>query len=236
MSELVIAFDTPGLAEARELAKKLEGLDVWAKVGMELFTAAGPAVVEELKSRGLKVFLDLKFFDIPNTVRGGVRSAVRIGADMVNVHALGGRRMLEAAVEARDQGAQAGHKPLLLAVTVLTSMDERDAIFLRPGPLPQLVADLAQHTAECGLDGVVCSAREVGDVKQACGAGFLCLTPGIRPAGGLVSGGDDQRRVLTPAQAVSAGSDFLVVGRPVTGADSPAEAAAGIIRQMGEAD
>lgn len=236
MSELVIAFDTPGLREARELARRLEGVDAWAKVGMELFTAAGPAVVEELKSSGLKVFLDLKFFDIPNTVKGGVRSAVRIGADMVNVHALGGRRMLEAALEGRDQGINGTHKPLLLAVTVLTSMDERDTAFLRSGPLASLVTDLAQQTAESGLDGVVCSPREAADVKNVCGTGFKCLTPGIRPAGMNVSGGDDQRRVLTPAQAVRAGSDFLVVGRPVTGAESPARAAEDIIRQMGEAD
>ncbi len=196
------------------------------KVGLELFTQEGSSVVAALKDLGFKVMLDLKMFDIPNTVAGGVASACRMGVDLITLHALGGERMIRAAAE--TIAAVDGPKPLLFAVTVLTSM--------APGELPgyegdlsALAADLAASGQVWGLDGVVCSGHEVEAIKARC-PGLLCLTPGIRPASGSVA--DDQRRVMTPAQAVRIGSDFLVVGRPITKSPVPADAARAILDEM----
>lgn len=230
MAELVVALDFPAADVAVDMAGRLRGTAPWMKVGLELFCAAGPDVVRAVADLGFRVFLDLKFHDIPNTVRGAVRSAVRSGADMVNIHLMGGERMARAAVEGLHEGAQTtGSVPLLFGVTVLTSTAQ--------GELPGISTDIGEYAASLaasgaawGLNGVVCSGYEVESIKKRCGASFLCLTPGIRPGGG--AGGDDQRRVMTPAQAVSAGSDYLVVGRPVTGAADPAAVARAIMAEM----
>lgn len=228
MSELVVALDFKDARSAIEMAEKVRGIAPWVKVGLELFCAEGPEVITRLKEMGFKVFVDLKFFDIPNTVKGAVRSATRAGADMLSLHALGGERMAVAAREGRVEGAAGGDGPLLMAITILTSMGEEDIPFPVPSGLGDVVLDLALGASQAGLDGVVCSGLEVAAIKEKCGDDFLCLTPGIRPA----SVSDDQRRVVTPSQAVARGSNFLVVGRPITGADNPAEAARRIVIEM----
>lgn len=230
MAELVVALDYKDARSALAMAESLKGVVPWMKVGLELFTAEGPAVVSGLKEMGFKVFLDLKFFDIPNTVQGAVRSAARMGVDMVNIHALGGERMAKAALAGCVEGVGEGQEPpLVLAVTMLTSMAAGD-LPVEGAPDPsEMALDLAIKAEQYGLNGVVCSGLEAERIKAACGPGFICLTPGIRPAD---SAGDDQRRVVTPAQAVRNGSDFLVVGRPITGAGSPRDAAVVIDREM----
>ncbi|MGE4552168.1 MAG: orotidine-5'-phosphate decarboxylase [Desulfovibrionaceae bacterium] len=227
--QLIIALDTPDLAPALGLAHRLSGLDCWFKVGLELFCAQGTRALITLKERGHRVFLDLKYFDIPNTVRGAVASATRLGADMLTLHLLGGQRMAEAAREGREAAAGPGATgPLLMGVTVLTSVDPAEL----PGGDPQAaVRSLALHARDWYLDGVVCSGLEAAGVKAACGPLLACLTPGIRPASGPAAA-DDQRRVVTPAEAVRAGADYLVVGRPVTGAEDPAAAARAILDEM----
>ena len=233
MADLVIALDYPDARSALAMADSLrdanEDSSLWMKVGLELFTAEGRALVTQLKDRGFKVFLDLKFFDIPNTVQGAVRSGVRLGVDMLNIHLMGGERMARAAMEGLHEGAaDAGTSPLLLGVTVLTSMSQEDLPAGFTTPLSETVHSLAVAGSRWGVHGVVCSGHEVAAIKNSCGTGYLCLTPGIRPA----ASGDDQRRTMTPAQAVLAGSDFLVVGRPVTGAHDPARAAHEILTAM----
>jgi len=227
--QLVVALDLPGADEARAMAGLLPA-ECWAKVGLELFTAAGPEVVSGLAGDGRRVFLDLKFLDIPNTVRGAVRAASRLGAAMANVHVLGGSRMLAAALQGREDAAAEGFtRPLLLGVTVLTSMGPGDLPLPGAGDPAGLVLDLARLARAEGLDGVVCSGHEAAAIKEACGPDFLCLTPGIRPAGADVG---DQRRTMTPAQAVAAGADFLVAGRPITQAPDPAAAARAMLEQI----
>ena len=229
MANLVIALDYPDKAGALAMARMLKGADVWVKVGLELFTAAGPEIINELKEMGFKVFLDMKFFDIPNTVQGAVRSSVRHGVDMVNIHLMGGERMARAAVVGLAEGAaDSGTSPILLGVTVLTSMSQEDLPKGMTTSLEDTVLSLASSGKDWGLNGVVCSGFEVEKIKNTCGNDYLCLPPGIRP----VSLGDDQRRTMTPAQAVKTGSDYLVVGRPVTGADSPLHAAQEILEAM----
>ncbi len=186
------------------------------KVGKELFTRCGPALVEKLQQQGFEVFLDLKFHDIPNTVAAAVRAAADLGVWMVNVHAGGGRRMMEAAVESLRDCAR---PPLLIGVTVLTSLSDRDLAELGyTESAAERVQRLASLTAASGLDGVVCSALEAPQLRRALGGAFRLVTPGIRLAGDAAG---DQRRVLTPAQAVAAGADYLVIGRSVTGAADP---------------
>ncbi len=228
MAELVLALDFPDAREALAAARPLAGIVPWMKVGLELFTASGPRVLGELKGMGFKTFLDLKLFDIPNTVRSAVRAAALAGADMLTLHALGGSRMAQAAREGRDQGPSGQSGPLLLAVTVLTSMEASDLPFPAPKGVAGLVRDLAGRAKADYLDGVVCSGLECPQIKAECGSAFLCLTPGIRPA----AAGDDQRRTVTPVQAVEAGADFLVVGRPITKAADPARAARDVLAQM----
>ncbi|WP_319764904.1 orotidine-5'-phosphate decarboxylase [Maridesulfovibrio sp.] len=228
MSELVVALDFKDAQSAFDMAEKVRGVAPWVKVGLELFCAEGPEIITRFKEMGFKVFVDLKFFDIPNTVKGAVRSATRAGADMLSLHALGGERMAVAAREGRVEGANGAEGPLLMAITILTSMDEDDIPFPVPEGLGSAVLDLALASSQAGLDGVVCSGLEVEAIKEKCGKDFLALTPGIRPA----SVSDDQRRVVTPSQAVERGSNFLVVGRPITGADDPAEAARRIVAEM----
>lgn len=246
--KLVIALDFQTGVEALDMARKLaplaaprqpEQLDLWMKVGLELFVAEGPQIVRALKALGFKVFLDLKFLDIPNTVRGAVRSAVKSGADMLNIHAAGGLDMAKTAVAARDEAfleyrAECGLtvKPLLFAVTVLTSMQDVHNPILQGRPAAEVALELALASRDAGLDGVVCSGQEAARIKIACGPQFLCLTPGIRVLDPSAPA-DDQRRVMTPEAAVAAGADFLVVGRPVTRAADPTQAARDILRRMG---
>lgn len=230
MAELVLALDYKDARSALAMAENVSGVVSWMKVGLELFTAEGPMVVSELKNKGFNVFLDLKFFDIPNTVQGAVRSAARLGVDMVNIHALGGERMGRAAMQGALEGVNPGGKPpVVLAVTMLTSMGDGD-LPVDNAPAPsEMALDLAVKAKQYGLHGVVCSALEAERIKQACGNPFICLTPGIRLAN---SADDDQRRIVTPSQAVKNGSDYLVVGRPITGAASPKEAALAIMEEM----
>jgi len=239
-AKLVVALDFQTGAQALDMAGKLAPLvapgqpELWMKVGLELFVAEGPQIVRALKRLGFKVFLDLKFLDIPNTVRGAVRSAVKSGADMLNIHAAGGTDMARIAVAARDEAAgemALAVKPLLLAVTVLTSMQDVDSPLLQGRSAAEVALELARATQAAGLDGVVCSGHEVARIKAACGPGFLCLTPGIRVPDPTAPA-DDQRRVMTPEAAVAAGSDFLVVGRPITRAADAVSSTREILRRM----
>jgi orotidine-5'-phosphate decarboxylase len=216
---IIVALDFPDAAQALALVERLDPGQCKLKVGKELFVRTGPALVERLAGLGFKVFLDLKFHDIPNTVAQACRAAADLGVWMVNVHASGGLKMMRAAREAVDQVA---NPPKLIAVTVLTSMGGEDLrqIGLDIEPAEQVVR-LAGLAHAAGMDGVVCSAREAPLLRQSIGAGFLLVTPGIRPAGSAVG---DQNRILTPARAIEAGADYLVVGRPITQADDPVAA------------
>lgn len=226
---LVIAADVADAREARVLADALSGLPVWYKIGLELFIAEGPEIVREFLAGDFPVFLDLKFHDIPHTVRGATRSATLLGARMTTLHVDGGRAMCLAAVQGREEGRGAlGRKsgPLLMGVTALTS-EQGDTAAMRAK-----VVERALLAKEYGLDGVVCSGREAAAVKQACGRDFLCLCPGIRFASHEL---DDQARICIPAEAVLAGADFLVMGRPVLKAADRAEAARKALREIHDA-
>lgn len=216
---VIVALDYPDARPALELAARLDPVACRLKVGKELFTAAGPQLVRELVGKGFGVFLDLKFHDIPNTTAAACRAAAELGVWMVNVHAGGGRKMMEAAREAVDKSA---HKPLLIGVTVLTSMDEAGLheIGIARSPREQ-VLHLAGLVQQSGLDGVVCSAQEAADLRARFGAGFVLVTPGIRPAG---ADAGDQSRIMTPGSAIRAGADYLVIGRPITQAADPLSA------------
>jgi orotidine-5'-phosphate decarboxylase len=230
MNPILVALDVESAAKAMALADQLRGSVGGYKIGKQLFTAEGPAMVRELTGRGDRVFLDLKFHDIPNTVAGAVQSAVATGAWMVNVHASGGTAMMTAAAEAARQAAdKAGRpRPLVIAVTVLTSMT--DATLAEVGvakPVLEQVVHLARLARSAGLDGVVASPQETRAIREACGPDFQIVTPGIRPPqeGTGQQGKDDQARTLTPAEAIAAGANYLVIGRPITGAPNPREAA-----------
>jgi orotidine-5'-phosphate decarboxylase len=224
---VIVALDEPSAAAALALADRLSPAACRLKVGKELFVAAGPGLVEQLAARGFGVFLDLKFHDIPNTVAQALKAAVRLGVWMVNVHASGGRAMLEAA---RDALADAPQRPRLIAVTVLTSLGDADLVELgwAPDAAGRALA-LARLAHAAGLDGVVCSAREAAAMRATFGDGFLRVTPGIRPAD---ASADDQTRIATPAAAIAAGSSYLVIGRPVTRAPDPAAALAAIATEI----
>lgn len=227
-SPVIVALDYASKAEVELMAGRLDPTQCRLKVGKELFTRCGPDVVRDLVGRGYEVFLDLKFHDIPNTVAGAVKAAAELGVWMVNVHASGGRRMMEAAREALEA---CSHRPLLTAVTVLTSMDEEDLRQLGVTcPAEEQVHRLAALTQQSGLDGVVCSAREASSLRQALGEDFLLVTPGIRPAQAEVG---DQRRVATPVEAMASGSSYLVIGRPITGSENPALALQAINSELG---
>lgn len=233
VDRLIVALDYPNRAVALAMARTLRPVVARFKVGLELFTAEGPRLVDELADLGADVFLDLKFHDIPNTVAGAVRSAARTRAWMINVHAAGGRAMMEhAAGAAAEEAARSGRpRPLVLAVTVLTSLGERELLHevgLARTPAEQ-VAWWAELARAAGLDGVVCSPLEARLVRQVCGPGFLVVTPGVRP-GWSASG--DQQRITTPAEALAAGADYLVVGRPITGAPNPLEAARRVLAEI----
>ena len=224
---LIVALDVPDARAAAELAARLEDTCQWFKVGLELFTAAGPAVLEPLLKRGHSIFLDLKFHDIPNTVAGAVRSAAGLGVHMLTVHAAGGPAMLTAAREALDGLA---NPPVLLAVTVLTSMDsaQLNAVGVDRTPASQ-VELLARMGIEAGIRGFVCSPQEVANLRALTGPEGVLVIPGIRPAG---AGVGDQKRVATPAEALRLGASHLVVGRPITQAADPAETAQTILKEM----
>lgn len=228
MPEIAVALDFPDAGQALGFSRVIAGRAPWVKVGLELFTAWGPDSVRELKTLGFKVFLDMKCLDIPNTVRGAVRAAARTGCDMLTLHALGGERMMSAALEGALEGRPES-PPLLVGVTVLTSMGPEDLAFAQGASIEELAAGLALRAKSAGLAGVVCSPLEAARVKAECGEDFICVTPGIR----LEHATDDQRRTATPAEAVKAGSDLLVVGRPITASTSPRDIIAKILEQMG---
>lgn len=223
---VIVALDFPDSKRALELVERLNGLIQWFKIGLQLYVSEGNAVVETLRARGHSVFLDLKLHDIPNTVAGAVRSASRAGAQMLTIHAGGGPAMMAAAAEA---AAGLDSAPQLLAVTVLTSMDEGQlkAVGVSASPADQVLR-LAHAGWESGIHGFVSSAQEVAAMRQAFPEATLVI-PGIRPAGSAVG---DQKRVATPAAALQAGADYLVIGRPITQAPDPAAAAAAILEEM----
>ncbi len=225
-TELIVALDVNETADAEQLVETLDDYVSWYKVGKQFFTQFGPAAVKLLKERGKKVFLDLKYHDIPNTVAQAVRAAGDIGANMVNVHAAGGPQMLQAAA-----AAAAERDLLVVAVTVLTSLSKEDLqdIGVENVTVEQQVLRLARLTQSNGVAGVVCSAHEIAVLKKECGADFKLVVPGIRPAG---NSAHDQKRVMTPAQAAAAGADYIVVGRPITQADDPAAAARAIVAEL----
>ncbi|WP_210397664.1 orotidine-5'-phosphate decarboxylase [Motiliproteus sediminis] len=226
--KIVVALDYPEQAGALAMAALLDPKRCRVKVGKELFTRSGPAVVEALQAQGFDVFLDLKFHDIPNTTAQAVRAAAEMGVWMVNVHASGGSRMMSAARDILD--GVPGRRPLLIGVTVLTSMGSDDLSELGVDASPQQrVLQLADLTQKSGLDGVVCSAQEAALLKQRFGADFKLVTPGIRPHEAAVG---DQKRIMTPAEAVAAGSDYLVIGRPITQAADPAAAVEQICAEL----
>ncbi len=223
---LVVALDFPETTQALSLASRLRGIVPWVKVGLELYLAAGQELLARLKAMEFRVFLDLKFMDIPNTVQAATAQATRMGADMLTIHALGGRTMCEAAAAGRDMALTPGQNPpSILAVTLLTSLGPKDLPWT-PGASADDLQDLTVHLARSAqnwkLDGVVCSGKEVHVIRQACGASFTLLTPGIRLAG---ADSADQSRVCTPAQAARDGSNYIVVGRPITRSDDPVRAA-----------
>lgn len=235
-NRLIVALDVPSLDEAAHLLDRLRGVVGTYKIGSRLFTACGPAAVELVQKRGCSVFLDLKFHDIPATVAGAVREAVRLGVFMLNVHASGGSPMLKAAAAAAREAAREFNvaKPLCLAVTVLTSLDR--ALLQRELNVPLSVEGHVLHLAQlaktAGLDGSVCSPQEIKTVRNSLGRGWVIVTPGVRPAG---SGVDDQARVATPEAAIQAGADYLVVGRPITAAPDPKAAASAILEAIARA-
>ncbi|KAA6185658.1 orotidine-5'-phosphate decarboxylase [Thiohalocapsa marina] len=224
---VIVALDFPRVESALDLLGRLDPGRCRVKIGKELFTRAGPALVERVVRDGFDVFLDLKFHDIPNTVAAACAAAADLGVWMVNVHASGGPAMLAAARARLDQLDQ---PPLLIAVTVLTSLDAADLAAVGcPGEPADRVLQLARLAQTAGLDGIVCSPREAGGVREALGPAFRLVTPGVRPASAAQG---DQKRVMTPAQAVAAGADFLVVGRPVTGAADPMAALSAIEAEL----
>lgn len=226
---VIVALDFADAAAARAFAARVLPAQCRLKVGLELFTAAGPGLVAELVERGFDVFLDLKYHDIPNTVARACTRAAALGVWMLNVHALGGRRMLEAARAA----VEGPRRPLLLAVTLLTSLETRDTGEIGlTNDVGGQVERLAQLASDCGLDGVVCSPQEAERLRQRFAKPFALVTPGIRPVGAAA---DDQRRTLTPAEAIARGADYLVIGRPVTRAADPQAALAGIDEEIRQA-
>lgn len=226
LPDLVVALDFPDASPALELARRLRGEVPWVKVGLELYLAAGQDIVSRLKDMDFQVFLDLKFMDIPNTVAAAVSQAVRLGADMLTVHTLGGEAMCLAALAGRDQGSGPDRTPpVILGVTVLTSLGPGQLPWNPEGTAEDLrcfTVHLAGLARSWGLDGVVCSGREVRAIREACGSMFRLLTPGIRLPEAQAG---DQSRICTPSQAARDGSDFLVVGRPITRAADPVAAA-----------
>jgi len=249
-SSLIVALDFDSLNTALKFAKQVADLVGMFKIGSQLFTAAGPAAVKEISALGPGIFLDLKFHDIPNTVAGAVlSSAAMTGVQLVNVHALGGSAMLHAAAQAISAGVPMGaDRPRLLAVTVLTSMDQKAIREVGiGGPAKTRVVKLTKLAKAAGVDGVVASVQEARAIRKACGRDFLIVTPGVRPAiksdstangatkSKIAAKSDDQARTATPTEAIKAGADFLVVGRPITAAPDPRAAAQSIVDEIAAA-
>ena len=231
---IIVALDVDTREEALELVDLLKGRVSFFKVGMQLYNGQGPAVISEIKEKGVKVFLDLKFHDIPNTVGAVSAVAVRLGADMFNLHAIGGEAMLQKAVESAQEEALRlnREKPLIIGVTVLTSMNQETLKQLGvERPLDQQVKSLAELCQKAGLNGVVASPREIQIIREACGEDFVIVTPGVRP---LWASKDDQERVNTPGEAAAQGASYLVIGRPVTAAPDPGEALEKILAEIKE--
>lgn len=224
---IYVALTSDCRSDAMKMLEPLRGIQVGVKIGLELFVKEGPGIVEQIRNAGFPVFLDLKFHDIPYTVAGAVRSACLLEPDVINIHASGGRNMMEAAAQACTG------KTRIIAVTVLTSMDKADLQLLGSGFNPlEAVVSLAAAARESGIHGVVCSPLEASAVRKISGEDFLIITPGVRPAGSAVG---DQKRVMTPFDAIKAGATSLVVGRPITGAAEPAIAAEAILQEIEEA-
>jgi orotidine-5'-phosphate decarboxylase len=226
--KIIVALDYPDATSALALVERLEPALCRLKVGKELFTATGPQLLDKFMQRGFEIFLDLKFHDIPNTTAQACKAAAALGVWMVNVHALGGRKMMEAA---REAVMQASRPPKLIAVTVLTSMAKEDLAELGIAATPaELVLRLATLARASGMDGVVCSAQEAALLREQCGNEFCLVTPGIRPAEAAT---DDQSRIMTPRAALEAGSSYLVIGRPITRAADPLLALQTITKDIG---
>ena len=229
---ILVAIDTQDIDRAKHLSQSLAGAVGGIKLGLEFFNAHGPAGVAEVAGGRSNLFLDLKYHDIPNTVAGAVRAAVRRGPMILNVHAGGGGPMMRAALEAAEgESSRLGiPRPQVIGVTVLTSMDDSDLEAVgQQGPAIEQALRLARLSQDCGLDGVVCSPREIVAIRAACGPGFTLVVPGIRPAGAAMG---DQKRVMTPREALDAGADWLVIGRPITGAPDPVAAAREIAGEL----
>ena len=231
--KLIVALDFDTREKAVETIQRLEADVEIFKVGLELYLASRGKIVEYLQEKGKKVFLDLKFMDIPNTVAGAAREAAKMGVFMFNVHVPGGKQMMASAREAVEQVAAGGQqKPLLIGVTVLTSLDQNDLLQLGiTQDIKELVIARAKLAKEAGLDGVVASPREAAEIKSTCGHEFLSVCPGVRPTWAAAG---DQKRIMTPKDAINQGASYLVVGRPITGAADPAEAARKVLEEMEE--
>lgn len=231
---LVLALDVDDFSSAKGLVDKLKDYVGVFKVGSQLFTSEGADIVSMIRQSGSKVFLDLKFHDIPNTVKGAAESATKLGVYMFNIHTSGGYEMMKAAADAaRETSIKLGiKKPLVLGVTILTSIDQQ-ALEREIGlnkTVKEQVVHLAKLAKSAGLDGVVASAQEIKEIRASCGEDFIILTPGIRPAGEELN---DQKRIMTPKQALEQGADFLVIGRPIRNAKDPVKAAKNILNEMG---
>ncbi|GGG90011.1 orotidine-5'-phosphate decarboxylase [Paenibacillus radicis (ex Gao et al. 2016)] len=230
--KIMVALDYADAAAAERLLQELQGIPCYMKVGMQLFYAAGPSFVEELKNKGYLVFLDVKMHDIPNTVKGGAGSVTKLGVDMFNVHAAGGAAMMEAALEGAEAALLSGQaRPAVIAVTQLTSTSQatlNNEIGIA-GTVEDAVIRYAQLAKQAGLNGVVASPMEVEAIKAACGASFQTVTPGIRPSGAALN---DQSRIMTPREALNQGTDYMVIGRPITAASEPRAALESIIEEL----
>lgn len=231
--EVIAALDVESGSRALELVEKLSGQIDYFKVGSRLFTSEGPPLIEAIRKNNGRVFLDLKFHDIPATVSGAVRAACRMGVDMITLHTTGGFEMMREAARTAAEVSRKGDskRPLLVGVTILTSLEETDLEVISPVKynIADIVSNLSGRAAEAGLDGIVCSVLEAADVRKKFGEDFVIVTPGIRPAG---SGLNDQKRVATPTSAAEAGSNYLVIGRPIYQATRPEEAAARILAEL----
>ncbi len=230
---IIIALDYPELAPALAMANLIGSRVGMLKIGLELFNSAGPPAITSLRERDARIFYDAKFYDIPNTVAGAAAAAARMGVSMFNVHALGGVKMMRAAMEGARRGAeQAGYSlPLVIAVTIVTNLSDREVReeLGIPTTAGEAAVRLAVLAREAGLDGVVASVHEISEIKRVCGKDFLVVTPGVRPTWAAAG---DQARIATPRQALEAGSDYLVIGRPITQAEDPGQAVTMILEEM----
>lgn len=233
LDKIIVPLDVPTQEDAIALIEKLPQVSFW-KVGLELFVSSGPEILTRLKSQEKRIFLDLKFHDIPNTVAGACRAAARYGVDLITLHATAGKTALKAAQIAAENGAlEAGYPtPQLIAITLLTSLNSRDLAFDLKVPLelPEYTLQMALLAQESGLAGAVCSPQEVSQLRQTCGDEFLLVCPGVRPTWAEKG---DQQRTFTPTQALKAGANYLVIGRPITAADDPVTALERILEEMG---